>query len=149
MVVGLVADEDFAGHYNRNPLNFKSFNVNRIEMLRNGKRTPRYGYTPNFTTNQYIKDYNTLFSQLNYNKGDKCVALSPEEWATGYTFYSFKITDVSIGPGAHAPRSCISTGKLRLSIGFSQANNLSIKVILLSQSVGFFDINQFKTVVAA
>ena len=92
VVVGLVADEDFAGNYNRNPFNFQSFNVNRIEMLRYGMRTPRYGYTPNFTTNQYIKDYKTFLSQLNYNKGDKYVALSPEEWATGYTFYSFKST---------------------------------------------------------
>ena len=88
-------------------------------------------------------------SQLNYNKGDKCVALSPEEWATEYSLYSFKITDGPIGPGAHAPRSCIPTGKLRLSIGFSQANNQGIKVILLSQSVGFLDITQFKNVVAA
>ena len=51
VVVSLVADEDFAGYYNRNPFNFKSFNVNRIEMLRNRMRTPRCGYPPNFATN--------------------------------------------------------------------------------------------------
>ena len=112
-------------------------------------RTPRYGYTPNFTNNQYIKDYNTVFSQLNLHKGDKSVALTPEEWANGYTLYAFKTTDGLIGSGAQTPRSCIYTGKLRLSIGFAQPNNQSIKVILYSQSVGFIDINQFKNVVAA
>ena len=148
VVIGLVADEAFAGHYNQNPFNFQTFNVNRMEMLRNGIRTPRYGYTPNFTTKQYEKDYMTFLSQLKLNKGDKSVALTPYEWANGYTLYAFQTTDGPIGSGAHSPRSAISTGKLRLSIGFSQANNTTIKVIVFSQSVGVIDINQFKNVVA-
>ena len=118
-------------------------------MLRNGMRTPIYGYTPNFANNQYRKDDNTFISKLNRHKGDKSVSLTPKEWANGNTLYAFKTTDGSIGPKAQTPRSCISTGKLRLSIGFAQPNNQSIQVILYSQSVGFIDINQFKTVVAA
>ena len=86
---------------------------------------------------------------MNLHKGDKSVALTPEEWANEYTLYAFKTTDGPIGPGAQTPRSCISTGKLRLSIGYAQLNNQSIKVILYSQSVGFIDINQFTNVVAA
>ena len=148
VVVGLVADEDFAGHYNRNPFNFQAFHVNRMEMLRNGVRTPRYSYTPNFGTKQYAKDYTQFLAQLKLDKGDKCVALTPDEWANGYTLYSFQITDGPIGSGAHSPRSAISTGKMRLSIGFSEANNASIKVILFSQSVGFLDFNQYHNVVA-
>ena len=112
-------------------------------------RTPRYGYTPNFTNNQYIKDYNTCLSQLNFYRGDKGVALIPEEWANGYTIYSFKTTDGPIEPGGKTPRSCITTGKLPLSIGFAQPSNQSINMILYSQSVCFIDINQFKNVVAA
>jgi hypothetical protein len=148
VVVGLVADEDFAGHYNRNPFNFQTFNVNRMEMLRNGVRTPRYSYTPNFTTKQYSKDYYQFLAQLKLDKGDKSVALTPDEWANGFTLYSFQITDGPIGSGANSPRSAISTGKMRLSIGFSAANNASIKVILYSQSVGFLDFNQYHNVVA-
>lgn len=148
VIVGLVADEDFAGHYNRNPFNFQTFNVNRMEMLRNGMRTPRYSYTPNFNTNQYTKDYFQFLSQLKLDKGDKSVALTPNEWANGFTLYSFQITDGPIGSGAHSPRSPISTGKIRLSIGFSAANNASIKVILFSQSVGHLDFNQYHNVVA-
>ena len=119
VIVGLVSDEDFDRHYNRNPFNFQSFNVNCIEMLRNGMRTPRYGYTPKFANNEYIKDYNTFLSQLNFHKGDKNVALTPEEWAIGYTLYAFKTTDRPIGPGAQTPRLCISSGKRRLSIGYA------------------------------
>ena len=112
-------------------------------------QTPRYGYTPNFANNKYLKDYNTFLSQVNLHKGDKSVALTPEEWANGYTLYKFKTTDRPIGPGAQTPRFCISTNKVRLSIGFAKPNNQSIKVILYSKSVGFININQFKNVVAA
>ena len=96
-------------------------------MLRNGMRTPRYNYTPNFTNNQYIKDYITFLSQLNLHKGDKSVALTPEEWANGYTLYAFKTTDGPIGPGAQTPRSCIFIGKLRLSIGFANPTTKASK----------------------
>ena len=116
--------------------------------MRNGVRRPTYGYTPNFTTKQYNESYTTLLSQLKLNKGDKCLALTPEEWANGFTLYAFQVTDGPIGSGANSPRSAISTGKLRLSIGFSAANTTSIKVILLSQSVGFIDINHYHNVVA-
>ena len=118
-------------------------------MLRNGMQPPRYGYTPNFTNNQYIKDYNTFLCLLNLFKGDKSVALTSKEFSNGYTLYVFKTTDEPIGPGAKTLRSCIFIAKLRLSIGFSQPYNQSIKVILYSQSVEFIDINQFKNVVAA
>ena len=65
-------------------------------MLRNGMRTPRYRYTPNFANSQYLKDDNTLLSQLNLHTGDKSVALTPEEWAKGYTLYAFNTTDKPI-----------------------------------------------------
>ena len=67
-------------------------------MLRNEIRTPRNGYTPNFANNQYIKDDNTFVSQLNLHKSDISVALTPNEWANGYTLYAFKTTDGPIGP---------------------------------------------------
>ena len=149
VIVGLVSDKDFGAHYNRNHFIFQPFNVNRIRMLYKRMRTPRYGYTRNFTNNQYRKDYNTLLSQLNLFKGDKSVALIFEEWANGYTLYAFKTTDGPIKPGAKTPSSCIFTGKLRFSISFAQLYSQSINMILYYQSVGFIDINQFKNVVTA
>ena len=55
VIVGLVRDADHAGGYQRNPLNFQNFGVNRIDLKRNGIPVPRNGYTPNFTNKQYKK----------------------------------------------------------------------------------------------
>ena len=51
---------------------------------------PRSSYTPNFANGRYIKDYETMQKQLDFGKFDKCVNLTPTEWANGYTIYAFK-----------------------------------------------------------
>ena len=48
VIIGLVDDRDFAGHYNRNPFNFQPFGVNRMELVRDDTRIPSYAYTPDF-----------------------------------------------------------------------------------------------------
>ena len=147
VVVGLVDDEDFAGGYQRNPFNFQKFGVNRIELKRNGLPVPREGYTPNWTTGAYIRDYLLFQNQLGFGKGDKCVNLTPIEWSDGFTIYAFKITDGPIGSGTEGPRSKSTTGSVRLEIGFSAAQNRNIKVIVLYQMLGVLEFDQFRNVI--
>src|SRR5208283_4933772 len=105
VVIGLVADADISGNYHRNPFNFRNFGVTEMSLMRNGISVPRRGYKPNFANGQYIRDYITFQEQLGYDISDKCVPITPEEWANGYTFWVFKITDGPIGSGVAAPRS--------------------------------------------
>ena len=79
VIVGLVSDADLAGGYQRNPLNFKNFGVNRIELKRNGTSRPSEFYTPNFANGQYIKAYMTFFQGLEADTNDKSVSLTPSE----------------------------------------------------------------------
>ena len=147
VVIGLVHDEDFAGAYDRNPFYFRPFGVNRVELKRNGMSVPRLGYTPDFANNKYTKDYRRFQEQLGFDKGDKCVTLTPTEWATGYTLYAFKVTDGPIGSGTEGPRSRSNTGSIRLEIGFAAGVNHNIKVIILSQSLGLLEFDEFKNVI--
>ena len=74
-----------------------------MDLKRNGMPVPRQGYTPNFANGQYKKDYYTMLEQLECDSGDKCISLTPSEWANGYTLYAFKITDGPIRPGTYGP----------------------------------------------
>ena len=60
---------------------------------------PLQGYTPNFTNEQYTIDYITFLEQLDFDSGDKCISITPSEWATEYTLYAFTITNGPPGPG--------------------------------------------------
>ena len=79
VILGLVSNADLAGGYNMNPFNFQNFDVNHIELKRNGTSRPSQGYTPNFANGQYIKDYMTFLQELECNIGDKSVNLTPSE----------------------------------------------------------------------
>jgi len=147
VVIGLVSEADFAGGYNRNPFNFQNFEVNRMELHRDNVIIPTLGYTPNFTDNHYIKDYYTMLAQLNLDKGDKALNISPSEWAAGYTLYAFKTTDGPIGSGTEGPRSRASEGVIGLNIGFATAPTSNVKVIVFSQSIGVIEIDSHKQVV--
>ena len=120
-----------------------------MELRRNGTPVPRLSYTPNFANGQYIKDYETMQRQLGFGKGDKCVNLTPTEWANGYTIYAFKVTDGPIGSGTEGPRSLSTTGSIRLEVGFSAPQHTNIKVIILSQNLGVLEFDAFKNVVVS
>ena len=147
-VVGLVADEDFAGSYTKNPFNFQHFGLSRIDLKRNGVPCPRFGYTPDFGDKKlYMEAYTTFQRQLGFGFGDKCVNLTPDEWAKGYTLYVFKITDGPIGSGTEGPRSAASSGSSRLEITLSAGQAAPIKVIVFSLGLGFIKIDKNRAVI--
>jgi hypothetical protein len=147
VVIGLVADADFSGSYTKNPFNFQAFGVTRMELKRNGMSVPRQGYTPKFADKLFTKDYLTFQEQLGYDVDDKCVSLTPTEWANGYTFFTFKITDGPIGSGTDGPRSKAAHGSIRLDITLSAAQTFPIKVIIYSAALGVLKIDKFKNVI--
>ena len=149
VVVGMVHQDHFAGAYAHNPFNFQNFGVTRMELKRNGISVPREGYKPDFTVNssKYMKAYRTFLDQLGYNKGSDCLDITPGEWATGFNLYVFKITDGPIGSGTESPRSRALSGTARLDIDFAAPTVNVIKVIILSQSLGLIEIDEFTNVV--
>ena len=84
---------------------------------------------------------------MGYSKSPDCLAISPAEWATGFNLYVFKITDGPIGSGTESPRSRALTGTARLEIDFAAATVNVIKVVILSQSLGLIEIDEFSNVV--
>ena len=105
------------------------------------------GYTPNFANGQYKKAYMTFLQKLDCDTGNKSISLTPSEWANGYTLYTYKITDGSIGPGTYGPRYESIRGSARLKVLFSAAVNENIKVILLYQMLSKLDFPIFKQII--
>ena len=148
VVMGMVTDDDFAGGYHTgSPFNFQHFNVNRVEMKKNGTPYPRNGYTPNWENGNYIKDYMKFQGQLGYDTGDKCVQLTPHQWANGYTLFAFKLTEGPIGSGVAGPRSHCKGGNVRLELSFAQHTPANLKVILMYQTPAVLEIDMFNNVV--
>ena len=146
IIAVFIKDKALAGDYAENPFYFTHWNVKRIEMKRNGIPIPRLGYHPDFEKDDYMQDYLTFQEQLGFMLGDKCVTVNPKEWSDGYTIFAFKVTDGPIGPGDVAPRSRSPEGNLRLEIDFAKPVEEPLKVILLSEAPGMFEIDQFNNI---
>ena len=114
VIVVLLSEADFTGGYHRNPFNFQTFNLCDIRMKRNSQEVPRFGYTPNYANEIYMQEYITFQEQLGYDIGDKCVALTPDEWANGFIINAFKFTDGPIGSGSEGPGSSAIAGNISL-----------------------------------
>ena len=148
-VIGLVEDEAFSGAYKKNPFDFKPFGLNRVELTRNGMKVPRFGYTPDFAKKLYTKDYANFLQQLNFFDGDRAINITPEEWADGYTLFSFKLTDGPIGNGVDVPRAPSHSGAARLELQFSAPTDKNLKVIVMYQMLGIIEIDKFNTVLVS
>ena len=107
-------------------------------MYANGNKVSQMGYRPDFAKKLYNDSYLTFQEQLGFDQGDRCVNITPEEWANGYNLYSFKITDGAIGSGTVAPRSHseISSGSARLEVDFETAPANNLKLIIFYQMLG-------------
>ena len=147
VVMGFVADGAFAGNYTENPFNFKNFKIKRMDLYRNGRRVPSLGYKPEFTKKIYNEAYDTFQNQLGFGEGERCVAITPEEWAEGFNLYSFKITDGPIGSGTDGPRSHSETGSVRLEFDFEAAPNGNLKLIIMYQMLGCIEVDEFNNIV--
>lgn len=143
VIVAIVRDKALAGTYDSNPFNFEHFDITRIQLFRNGTSVPRLGYHPDFTTDDYTQDYLTFQEECGYGLGDKCVPLSPDEWADGFTVFAFKVTPGPIGPGDVFPRSMSITGTIKLEIDFAKDTPENLKIIFLSESPGVLEFDQF------
>ena len=145
IIIGLVDEEAFSGQYTRNPFNFKHFNISRFELQRNGISCPRLPYQPNFNnaTRDYFAEYLQFQEQCGFAFSDKCVLLTPEQWANGYTVFAFKVTDGPIGPGDIAPRSRSSQGNITIDLKFADPTPNNLKLVILSEAPGILEIDQF------
>ena len=117
-----------------------------MDLFRNGTRVPQFGYLPNFPKKVYNQAYFTFQEQLGFDQGDRCVNISPEEWADGFNLYSFKIRDGPIGSGTVGPRSHSETGSARLEFDFETAPQGNLKLIIMYQMLGIFEIDLWKDI---
>ena len=84
--------------------------------------------------------------QLGYDTGNNCVQLTPDEWAHGYTRFSFKLTPGPIGSGVDGPRSHSTGGNVLLELSFAQPTPANLKIILMYQTSSVLEIDFWNNV---
>ena len=68
-----------------------------------------------------------VFKQLDSDSGDKCISLILSEWATEYTLYAIKISDVPIGLNSYNLQSKSATGSVLHEMVFAATQNKTLR----------------------
>ena len=85
IILGFVTAAAFNGNYNKNPFNFKHFDLSTISTQVDDISLPSRPLQLNFANNLSLEGYETLFDEVS----DK--ELSPHDYSRGYALYRFPL----------------------------------------------------------
>ena len=92
VVVAMVSDKAYSGHYGSNPFNLNHFNMNSFQMFVSGQPIPSQPLQPNFTNGQFVQCFQTLQDGLGIHFKDEGHSISRDEYGRGYTVMAFDLT---------------------------------------------------------
>ena len=144
VVVGLVSNKAFNGSVADNAFNFKNFDLNFLALYMGGHQFPNKPLTPNFTNNQFLRSYLTLFEgtgMLNDNKGH---GIDRGSYKDGFALYAFDLT-ADMAEGAHIDP--IKHGNIRMDIHFATALTETVNVIVYAEYDNLIQIDRARTVI--
>jgi hypothetical protein len=125
-IVGLVETEALQGEYNKNPFNFKHFNLKHIALNIDGEQVPRGGITCDYEHGIYLDAYDSLVDVVGKWKSDNAMMINREEYAKGYALYGFQIAPEMI-EGAF---NLIRNTNIRMDLQFAQPLDKNVTVLV-------------------
>ena len=144
VIVGLVKNSSFNGSIKMNPYNFETFNLNFLALFAGGQQFPAKPLTPNFTENQYMRSFMTMFEgtgMLNENRGHD---ITRENYPKGFTLYAFDLTS-DMAEGSHVDP--IKHGSLKVEVHFDRQLPSTVNVILYCEYDNLIQFDRARNVI--
>jgi hypothetical protein len=130
VMIGFVDHEAFVGKFSKNPFNFQHFNITEIGLTFNGNPLPSVPYKPDFTNQNYAREYYSLFLQLGKTgifSDDN--AIKQADFSGGCALFTFNLSpDLSLSGHAQPAR----LANLGVDIRFGEAVPVNLQMIGLA-----------------
>ena len=124
--IAMVDNASFTGRYEKNPYNFKHFNISSIAVYVNGESLPARPIKCDFDNNFYLNGYHSLFTTTGKFARDEGLDILRTDYKSGYTLFGFDISPASCN-GGH--QELIKRGTIRISIEFAIALPNTVTII--------------------
>jgi len=99
---------------------------------------------PDFTNEQYIRAFNTVFAGTGKLGADEGIYIDREDYANGYALYAF---DLTADLGEDDPFSLVREGSVRLALKFRQALDTTVTVIAYAEFENVVEVDRNRNVV--
>ena len=143
VVIGLVSSVAFNGHLGQNPLNFKCYDVESIQLRKNGTPLPFEQLEMDYGHEMMGLAYLAMVQGTGRLFKDIKTDITPEDFRTGgCALYVFDISQ----DGSESNASLIEEGKLSLSIKLNKALEETTIIIAYLEKEGIIEIDGSRNV---
>jgi hypothetical protein len=143
LVIGMVDNESYNGHYERNPFNFKNYDLNQIKVYLDGQQQLIRPIEPNFGAGQTIMAYMSLYAGTGKQQRDEGNDISREDFARGYSLYCFDLTP-DLAEDDHF--NLAKDGNVRIDVKFGTALPNTINVIVYAEFENVIEIDRNRNI---
>ncbi|GFY19643.1 uncharacterized protein F54H12.2 [Trichonephila clavipes] len=144
LFVGCVDNEAFHGAFSKSPYEFKHFNLNFIGVYVDGQPVPHNPLELDFSKDQYIRAYQTLFVRTDRMGQDRGIFISRKEYKDSITLFGFNLSPDLCSSGEHL--SLIKHSNLRLELKFSKSLEQTVCVIVFAEFANLIEINKSRNI---
>ncbi|GFT46274.1 transposable element Tcb2 transposase [Trichonephila clavipes] len=139
-----VDNEAFHGAFSKSPYEFKHFNLNFIGVYVDGQPVPHNPLELDFSKDQYIRAYQTLFVGTDRMGQDRGILISRKEYKDSNTLFGFNLSPDLCSSGEHL--SLIKHSNLRLELKFSKSLEQTVCVIVFAEFENLIEINKSRNI---
>ncbi|KAL3078630.1 hypothetical protein niasHT_035113 [Heterodera trifolii] len=118
VIIGLVPNQNYIGHNQKNPFYFNHHNVRDIELTASGRTYPQFPYNLDYKNNRYARAYHDTQEHLGMACTTESNGISYSMFKTAYCLYVFQMTNAQEdSPGFEL----IKEGCTAVNIRFAEA----------------------------
>ena len=142
IILSMVESAAFNGSINKNPFDFKHFDVNFLSVYVDSDSVPTYPYCPNFTEGHYAREYLSLFQTLqqwSLNKGNE---ISYEDFGNGHSFFVFDLAPTFHSNGLELRKQ----GNVRLELKYKKPLPCNVTILCYAEFQNVLSITKDRSV---
>lgn len=146
IVIGMVETEAYHGKADKNPFNFKHFDLSEITLYKDGTPYPMPMTRMDFETKDCAHAYHNFMCALNGDYARFVPAITMEEYMKGYTLFVYDMSPDQmdcINPGSLTPMN----SSIRLELKFRKPTPKNITLLLYSETEHLMEIYRERKVV--
>ena len=140
----MVDNDTFNGVYNKNPYNFKHYDLSSLRLYLDGQAS--HSIKPiemNVAEHQYISGYLSLFSGLGKLNRDEGNEITRDDYVAGYTLFAF---DLSPDLSEDKYFQLSMDGTLRLDLKFANPLPNTINIVMYAEFESIIEIDRNRNV---
>jgi hypothetical protein len=145
IVLGLVENSAYNGSFDRNPFNFKHFDLAQLKIFVDGQQMNLRPLDLDFEHHNYVQGYMSLYEGTGKFGRDEGLDITRYDFANGYALYAFDLTpDLAENDHIQLQRE----GTIRLDLRFRSQLAQTINCVVYAESETILELDRNRQVIA-